>query len=87
MTVVSKDVAAGSTNGEQRRLKLVRDKQGAAHPNDEMPQCPDAERAVLGSMLLDPNSIEKTTKILVASDFHPPKHRIHGLLDSDGTVV
>jgi replicative DNA helicase len=40
------------------------------------PQNPDAERGVLGAMLLDPDAANAAAEILTAEDFYPRRHRI-----------
>lgn len=41
-----------------------------------LPQQTDAEQAVLGAMLIDPQAVPKVVEILEAEDFYRPNHRV-----------
>jgi replicative DNA helicase len=47
-----------------------------AAPNKQQPQNAEAEEAVLGSLLIDPDAILRVAPFLQASDFYVPRHRL-----------
>ena len=43
---------------------------------DAPPHAPEAERTVLGALLLDPEAVVKVSDFLRPEDFYDPKHRM-----------
>jgi replicative DNA helicase len=42
--------------------------------DDDVPRAPEAERSVLGAVMLDPHAIDRAAAILGPDDFHGPSH-------------
>lgn len=57
-------------------MSPVQQKKQAQHPLEAPPHSPDAERTVLGALLLDPEAIVKISDFLKPEDFYDPTYRM-----------